>query len=121
MSAVEESLDRISKQKGVVGYVICTGDGTIVRHHNNVTKEAEKAGTLTEDQRKEEDVKWAGKLAESMLELAGISINTVRDLNPRDDFVLFRMKTGRKEVIISRADNIYTILVQEWSSASEHH
>ncbi|KAL7491766.1 hypothetical protein ACHAWT_001044, partial [Skeletonema menzelii] len=69
--------------EGVEGYVICNNDGTVLRHQVDMTK------------------KVADDLARNLTKLASRATNVTRDLDPNDDLRILRIKTGRKEIIVS--------------------
>ena len=95
-SAIEEALERIKAQKGVEGYVICNLDYVVLR----------RAKTLTKQE--------VDTLALKMTQLSETAKDVARDLDPKDDLKLIRIKTGRKEVIVSREEDFIVIVLQEW-------
>jgi hypothetical protein len=52
-----------------------------------------------------------------MTELAQTAKNVARDLNPTDDLRIMRIKTSRKEVIVSRDEHFIIVVVQQWTPA----
>lgn len=98
-SAVEEALERIKTQKGVEGFVICNLEGTILRRQPSMTKQA------------------AETLAQCLTKLSETAKDVTRDLNPKDDLRIMRIKTSRKEVIVSREEDFVIIILQEWTPA----
>ncbi|KAL7481786.1 hypothetical protein ACHAW6_007509 [Cyclotella cf. meneghiniana] len=99
MSDVEEALERIKNHQGVEGFVICDHDGVVLRCQPSMTKKA------------------AENLAQCMTKLAQTAKNVVRDLNPTDDLRIMRIKTSRKEVIVSPDENFIIVVLQQWTPA----
>ena len=56
---------------------------------------------------------------QSMTKLAQTAKNVTRDLNPNDDLKNLRIKTSRKELIVSHDKDLIVIVVQEWTPAKE--
>ena len=54
-----------------------------------------------------------------MTKLAQTAKNVTRDLNPNDDLKNLRIKTSRKELIVSHDKDFIVIVVQEWTPAKE--
>ena len=61
----------------------------------------------------------AEDIAKSMTKLAQSAKNVTRDLNPNDDLKNLRIKTSRKELIVSHDTDFIVIVVQEWAPAKE--
>jgi len=59
----------------------------------------------------------AEKLAQIMTKLSETAKDVARDLNPRDNLRIMRIKTSRKEVIVSREEEFIIIVLQEWTPA----
>lgn len=101
MSAVEEALERIKEQKGVEGYVICNSEGAVLRRSNAIAKAN------------------AEVIAQSMTKLIQTTINGVRDLNPNDNLKNLRIKTTKKEMLVSHSNEFVVIVIQAWQPAKE--
>ena len=101
MSAVEEALERIKEQKGVEGYVICNSEGAVLRRSNAIVKAN------------------AEVIAQSMTKLIQTTINGVRDLNPNDNLKNLRIKTTKKEMLVSHSNEFVVIVIQAWQPAKE--
>ena len=56
---------------------------------------------------------------QSMTKLAQTAKNVTRDLNPNDDLKNLRIKTSRKELVVSHDKDFIVIVVQEWTPAKE--
>lgn len=56
---------------------------------------------------------------QSMTKLAQSAKNVTRDLNPNDDLKNLRIKTSRKEMIVSHDKDFIVIVIQEWTPAKE--
>ena len=54
-----------------------------------------------------------------MSKLAQSAENVARDLNPNDDLKNLRIKTSRKELIVSHDKDFIVIVIQEWTPARE--
>ena len=98
-SVVEEALERIKTQQGVEGFVICNLEGVVLRRQPSMTKQA------------------AEILAQKMLKLSETAKDVARDLNPKDDLRIVRIKTSCKEVIVSREEEFVIVVLQEWTPA----
>lgn len=101
MSAVEVALERIKEQKGVEGYVICNSEGAVLRCSNAIVKAN------------------AEVIAQSMTKLIQTTINGVRDLNPNDNLKNLRIKTTKKEMLVSHSNEFVVIVIQAWQPAKE--
>ncbi len=49
-----------------------------------------------------------------MANLATSAKHVTRDLNPNDDLKNIRVKTARKEIIVSHDKDFLVVVVQEW-------
>lgn len=78
------------------GYVICNSEGTVLRRLPSMPQEV------------------AEKYAESMRRLTLKATNIARDLNPKDCLRNFRIRTKKKELIISYDEDFILIVVQQW-------
>jgi len=54
-----------------------------------------------------------------MTKLTESAKNVTRDLNPNDDLKNLRIKTSRKELIVSHDEDFIVIVIQEWTPAKE--
>ena len=50
--------------------------------------------------------------------MAECAQHVVRNLNPDDDLRILRIKTGRKELIVSHDEDFIIVVLQEWTPAS---
>ena len=55
----------------------------------------------------------------SMTELASSAKNATRDLNPNDNMKNLRIKTGKKELIVSNDKDFIVVVIQAWEPARE--
>jgi dynein light chain roadblock-type len=101
MSAVEEALERIKEQKGVEGYVICNSEGAVLRRSSAIVKAN------------------AEVIAQSMTKLIQTTMNGVRDLNPNDNLKNLRIKTTKKEMLVSHSNEFVVIVIHDWQPAKE--
>lgn len=53
-------------------------------------------------------------ISKHMTKLAGRAKHVTRDLNPNDDLKNLRIKTSRKELIISHDDDFIVIVIQDF-------
>ena len=54
-----------------------------------------------------------------MTKLAKNAKDVTRDLNPNDDLKNLRIKTSRRELVVSHDKDFIVIVVQEWTPAKE--
>lgn len=54
---------------------------------------------------------------QTTIKLAKSARNVTRDLNPNDDLKNLRIKTSRKELIVSHDKEFIVIVIQEWTPA----
>ena len=54
-----------------------------------------------------------------MTKLAQSAKHVTRDLDPNDDLKILRIKTTRKEIIVSHDVNFIVIVFQEWTPSKE--
>ena len=145
-SEIEEALVRIKGMEGVEGYVICNNDGTVLRHQVDMTKKVADDlarvslfywifrivqrmqcckflllllhttrlahGHLLFSQR-------TIQLNKNLTKLASRATNVTRDLDPNDDLRILRIKTGRKEIIVSHERDFIVVVLQEWRPKSD--
>ena len=57
--------------------------------------------------------------SQNLTKLASRATNVARDLDPNDDLRLLRVKTARKEVIVSHEKEFIVIVLQQWKQAEE--
>ena len=56
---------------------------------------------------------------QNLTKLASRATNVARDIDPNDDLRILRIKTGRKEVIVSYEKDFIVIVLQEWKPKIE--
>lgn len=56
---------------------------------------------------------------QNLTKLASRATNVARDLDPNDDLRILRIKTTRKEVIVSHEKEFIVIVLQQWKQAEE--
>lgn len=89
---VEQILDRIQVQKGVVGLIIVNQDGMPVR------STLDNSSTL--------------QYVNMCKSLCGIARGVVRDTDPTNDLVILRVRTKKHEVIMAPDHGQYLIVIQ---------
>ena len=140
-SEIEEALVRIKGLEGVEGYVICNNDGTVLRHQVDMTKRvaedlAKVCGLFRMNTQRMERLVFlllllfsphqhlsssfnSNPYKQNLTKLATRATNVARDLDPNDDLRILRIKTGRKEVIVSHEKDFIVIVLQEWKPKSD--
>jgi len=78
-------------------YIICDSEGTILRRLPSMS------------------LGQAEKYAECMKQLISKATNLARDLNPRDKLCILRIRTKKKEIIVSHDKNVIVTVIQQWS------
>jgi hypothetical protein len=58
-------------------------------------------------------------IAQSMTKLIQTTMNGVRDLNPNDNLKNLRIKTTKKEMLVSHSNEFVVIVIQAWQPAKE--
>mmetsp|Transcript_34926 Transcript_34926/g.109776 ORF Transcript_34926/g.109776 Transcript_34926/m.109776 type:complete len:91 (+) Transcript_34926:195-467(+) len=86
---------------GVIGYVICNSDGTVLRRFPSMTPEQ------------------AQQYAAAMQKLAAKAGGVVRDMNPTDALEYLRIRCKRQEVVVARDDRFLVIVIQRWMPAEQ--
>ncbi|KAG8460378.1 hypothetical protein KFE25_011869 [Diacronema lutheri] len=93
---IEETLKRISQQKGVEGYIIADEVGNVLRT------------TFTD----EPDRDMVAKLSQDLPALAARASSAVRDLDPTNVMRFVRVQTKKKELMISKDTGFVMMVVQ---------
>lgn len=142
-SEIEEALVRIKDLEGVEGFVICNKEGTVLRHQVEMTKKAAEDLAKVSLETNAFTVKgitnhtwyYSRSLADShrqpclssrkmpcttknLVKLTSRATNVARDLDPNDDLKILRIKTSRKEVIVSHEKDFIVIALQQWKPKS---
>lgn len=101
MAGVEETLARIGGLGGVDGYVIVDKSGVIIRQSKSLSSED------------------AAVYATEMSALASKARHVVRDLNPKTDLDIFRLRGREREILTAPGpdDAFLVIVIQKWTSA----
>lgn len=95
MSSVEDTIERLNKQEGVEGYVICDNEGKVLRH-----------SSMTEEE--------ANTYSQAVKPLFETAQNAARDIQPRDTFKNVRVKSQERELIVAMEQDCVIIVVQSW-------
>ena len=93
-------MERIQDQQGVEGYVICNYDGVVLRRSATILKTN------------------AETIAQNMTKLAQSAKHASRDINPNDSFRNLRVKTSKKELILSAGESAFVCLLYEHNEVS---
>mmetsp|Transcript_3001 Transcript_3001/g.12135 ORF Transcript_3001/g.12135 Transcript_3001/m.12135 type:complete len:103 (-) Transcript_3001:87-395(-) len=101
MSDVEETLERIKTKPGVIGYVICNAEGTVLRRFPTMTPEQAESYLV------------------AMRRLAAKAGGVVRDMNPRDNLEYLRIRCKKQEVVVARDEEFLVIVIQRWTPAEQ--
>ena len=83
------------------GYVICNYDGVVLRRSATILKTN------------------AETIAQNMTKLAQSAMNISRDLNPNDNLRNLRVKTAKKELILTADKDFLIVVFQEWTPAED--
>lgn len=102
MSEVEETLERVKVQPGVIGYVICNRQGMVLRRFPTMTQET------------------ADLYASCIRHLAWKARCVVRDLNPQNELRYLRIRLKRHEVMVAFDSEFLVIVIQQWTPAGAH-
>ena len=94
-------MERIQDQQGVERYVICNYDGVVLRRSATILKTN------------------AETIAQNMTKLAQSAMNISRDLNPNDNLRNLRVKTAKKELILTADKDFLIVVIQEWTPAED--
>lgn len=102
-SSIEDTLSRLSGIGGVEAYLIVDASGTILRQWQHKGEEALPV-----------DVK---AVAKHMTRLSQKARHVVRDLDPKNDLDIFRLRAKEHEILVAPGpDNAFTLIViQRWS------
>ena len=93
-------LARISVMGGVEGYLIVDNSGAVLRHSKAMGAEQ------------------SSLYATEVLRLTARARHVVRDLDPRNELTVFRLKLkGGVEIISAPSDNCLVIVIQRWDAA----
>ncbi|THD24485.1 Dynein light chain roadblock-type [Fasciola hepatica] len=98
MSEVEETLKRISSQKGVTGAIVGNSDGVAVRSNldNNAT------------------VSYCGLIQQ----LTNKARAALRDLDPTNDLTFLRIRSKKNEIMVAPDRDYSLIVIQDAESES---
>mmetsp|Transcript_26239 Transcript_26239/g.48829 ORF Transcript_26239/g.48829 Transcript_26239/m.48829 type:complete len:106 (-) Transcript_26239:228-545(-) len=96
MSEIEETLERIKAHSGVEGYVIMNNAGEVLRKLPGMSTEHAK------------------DLGDEVFKLAKKARHVVRDLDPKNDLLYFRLRTREKEVLIAPGGDYLVVVIQKW-------
>lgn len=130
--------------EGVEGYVVCNNEGTVLRHQADMDKKVAEelakvcCGVSPRDKIKSGlatsfalllltlhypqhhlSISISFSSSQNLTKLASRATNVARDLDPNDDLRLLRIKTARKEVIVSHEKEFIVIVLQQWKQAEE--
>lgn len=97
--AVEETLDRISKQKGVKAVIVLNEDDLPIRSNTD------SALTMA--------------YANSSRPIESIARHIVRDMDPSNELVLIRIRTLKNEIIIAPENQHLLVVIQNKSVPTE--
>jgi len=61
----------------------------------------------------------AEHIAQNMTKLAQSAKNVSRDINPNDNLRNLRVKTSKKELVLSADKDFLIVVIQEWTPADE--
>ena len=86
---------------GVEHYVITDNKGVLLR---------QSKGISTAD---------AVKFAAEMLKITGKARHVVRDLEPKNELEIFRLRTKDREILAAPSEEFLVIVVQKWKIAGE--
>jgi dynein light chain roadblock-type len=78
---VEETLNRIQHHKGVVGVLVLSVDGAVIRSNMDNVQTIQYSGLITQ--------------------LSNLCRSVVRDLDPENDLQILRVRTRKHEIIVS--------------------
>eukprot|EP00877_Chromochloris_zofingiensis_P014620 jgi/Chrzof1/9411/Cz04g02030.t1 len=98
MSGVEETLERVSKHKGVLGLIVASNQGVIYK------------STLDESLTQQYTSMIPG--------LTGLAKNMVRDLDPQNDLEFLRIRSAKHEIMVAPKDDYVLVVIQDPSAAS---
>mmetsp|Transcript_47030 Transcript_47030/g.112734 ORF Transcript_47030/g.112734 Transcript_47030/m.112734 type:complete len:107 (-) Transcript_47030:43-363(-) len=99
MSEIEETLERIKSHEGVKGYVIMNNEGEVLRKLPGMSNEKAK------------------EYGEEIYSLARKARHVVRDINPSNDLLYFRLRTKELEVMVAPGEDYMVLVIQQWTPA----
>jgi dynein light chain roadblock-type len=85
---------------GVEHYVITDNKGVLLR---------QSKGISTAD---------AVKFAAEMIKLTGKARHVVRDLDPKNELEIFRLRTKEREILAAPSEEFLVIVVQRWKNSN---
>ena len=100
-AAIEETLSRLAVMGGVECYVITDGKGAILRQSKGISAAD------------------AAKFAAEVLKLTQKARHVVRDLDPKNDLEIMRLRAKDREILAAPGDDFLVIIVQKWRAASD--
>ena len=100
-AAIEETLSRLAVMGGVECYVITDGKGAILRQSKGISAAD------------------AAKYASEVLRLTQKARHVVRDLDPKNDLEIMRLRAKDREILAAPGDDFLVIIVQKWRAASD--
>ena len=100
-AAIEETLSRLAVMGGVESYVITDGKGAILRQSKGISAAD------------------AAKFAAEVLKLTQKARHVVRDLDPKNDLEIMRLRAKDREILAAPGDDFLVIIVQKWRAASD--
>uniref|UniRef100_A0A3B5BMH9 Dynein light chain roadblock n=1 Tax=Stegastes partitus TaxID=144197 RepID=A0A3B5BMH9_9TELE len=90
MDEVEETLRRIEASKGVIGTIVVNAEGIPIKT------------TL--------DNPTTAKYAELLCQLSTMARNTVRDIDPQNDFTFLRIRSKKHEIMVAVGDYLLIVI-----------
>ena len=100
-AAIEETLSRLAVMGGVESYVITDAKGVLLRQSKGITT-AE-----------------AARVAAEVLKLANKARHVVRDLEPKNDLEILRIRGRDREILAAPSDDFLVIIIQRWRAAGD--
>ena len=100
-AAIEETLSRLAVMGGVECYVITDGKGAILRQSKGISAAD------------------AAKYASEVLRLTQKARHVVRDLDPKNDLEIMRLRAKDREILAAPGDDFLVIIVHKWRAASD--
>ena len=100
-AAIEETLSRLAVMGGVECYVVTDGKGAILRQSKGISAAD------------------AAKYASEVLRLTQKARHVVRDLDPKNDLEIMRLRAKDREILAAPGDDFLVIIVQKWRAASD--
>mmetsp|Transcript_89604 Transcript_89604/g.249193 ORF Transcript_89604/g.249193 Transcript_89604/m.249193 type:complete len:104 (-) Transcript_89604:244-555(-) len=97
MSEIEETLERIKSHDGVEGYVIMNNEGEVLRKLPSMSNEKAK------------------EYGEEIYNLARKARHVVRDINPQNDLMYFRLRTKELEIMVAPGEDFMVVVIQRWT------